>query len=70
MIGQETRDVERKVIAILKILKDSAEPVGAGIIAYRLRDCGIHLGERAVRYHLQLMDERGLTHLVGRRQGR
>ena len=70
MIGQETRDVERKVIAILKVLKDSAEPVGARLIAYRLRDCGIHLGERAVRYHLKLMDERGLTHLVGRRQGR
>src|SRR4030042_1776927 len=70
MIGQETRDVERKVIAILKVLKDSAEPVGARLIAYRLRDCGIHLGERAIRYHLQMMDERGLTHLVGRRQGR
>ena len=70
MIGQETRDVERKVIAILKVLKDSPGPVGARLIAYRLRDCGIHLGERAVRYHLKLMDERGLTHLVGRRQGR
>jgi repressor of nif and glnA expression len=28
------------------------------------------LGERAVRYHLKLMDERGLTQLVGRRDGR
>jgi repressor of nif and glnA expression len=70
MIGQETRDVERKVVSILKILKDSPEPMGARLIAYRLRDCGINLGERAVRYHLKLMDERGLTHLAGRRQGR
>jgi len=31
---------------------------------------GIGLSERAVRYHLRLMDERGLTRLVGRRDGR
>jgi repressor of nif and glnA expression len=28
------------------------------------------LSERAVRYHLKLMDERGLTQLIGRRDGR
>jgi repressor of nif and glnA expression len=31
---------------------------------------GIDLGERAVRYHLKLMDERGLTRPVGRKDGR
>lgn len=31
-----------------------------------MKDHGIELGERAVRYHLKLMDERGLTRLVGR----
>jgi repressor of nif and glnA expression len=31
-----------------------------------LKDHGIELGERAVRYHLKLMDERGLTRLVHR----
>ncbi len=66
MIGVETQEVERKVISILKILSDSQEPLGARIIAYRLKDCGVELGERAVRYHLKLMDERGLTQLVGR----
>ena len=70
MIKQESRDVERKEVAILKILKDSPEPVGATFIAHRLRDYGIDLTDRAVRYHLQIMDERGLTHLVGRRNGR
>jgi repressor of nif and glnA expression len=40
------------------------------VIARRLNDYGIELGERAVRYHLKLMDERGLTQLVGRRDGR
>jgi len=65
-MGFETQDVERKVFAILKVLGDSQEALGARIIARRLKDLGIELGERAVRYHLKLMDERGLTRLVGR----
>jgi len=69
-MGFETQDVERKAISILKVLNDSREPVGSRIIAQRLRERGIELGERAVRYHLKLMDERGLTRLVGRRDGR
>lgn len=66
MIGVETHEVERKVISILRILSESPEPVGARIIARHLKECGIELSERAVRYHLKLMDERGLTRLVGR----
>ena len=65
-MGFETQDVERKVFSILKILSDCQEPLGARVIAHRLRGYGIELGERAVRYHLKLMDERGLTCLVGR----
>jgi repressor of nif and glnA expression len=65
-MGFETQDVERKVISILKILGGSQEALGARVLARRLRDLGIELGERAVRYHLKLMDERGLTRLVGR----
>lgn len=70
VMGFETQDVERKVLAILKILSDSHEALGARVIARRLPDHGIELGERAVRYHLKLMDERGLTQLLGRRDGR
>src|SRR4030042_556173 len=70
MIGQETHEIERKLIAILKILGDSPDPLGGRIIACRLGDLGIHLSERAVRYHLRLMDERGLTCTIGRRDGR
>jgi len=66
----ETQDVERKVLAILNTLGDSQEAVGSTIIAKRLKGLGIELSERAVRYHLRLMDERGLTQLVGRRDGR
>ena len=69
-MGFETQDVERKVLTILKVLSDSNEAMGARVIARRLKDHGIELGERAVRYHLKLMDERGLTLLLGRRDGR
>ncbi len=65
-MGFETQDVERKLLSILKILSDSQEPLGARVIAHHLKDHGVELGERAVRYHLKLMDERGLTRLVGR----
>jgi len=65
-MGFETQNVERKVFSILKVLNDSQEALGARVIARRLKDVGIELGERAVRYHLKLMDERGLTQLVGR----
>ncbi len=66
MIGTESQEVERKVLLILRIVHESQDPVGARIIARRLQDHGIDLTERAVRYHLKLMDERGLTELVGR----
>lgn len=63
------RDIERKLIAILKILSSSDESVGSRIISRKLEEEGIHLTERAVRFHLQLMDERELTKVVGK-QGR
>jgi repressor of nif and glnA expression len=69
-MGFETQDVERKVLAILNTLEDSQQAMGSTIIAKRLKDHGVDLSERAVRYHLRLMDERGLTSLVGRRDGR
>ncbi len=64
------QDIERKTNLILKLLGASQEPVGAGQIATQLRDYGVSLSERSVRYHLQFMDQRGLTELVGRRDGR
>jgi hypothetical protein len=66
MVGFETQEVERKELSILKVLSDSREPVGARVIARHLKDLGVELGERAVRYHLKLMDERGLTQTIGR----
>jgi len=54
----------------MKVLSESEGPVGARVVAQHLKDYGVELGDRAVRYHLKLMDERGLTRLVGRRDGR
>ena len=65
-MGFETQDVERKTTAILRILGQSSEPVGARVISHNLKGQGIELSERAVRYHLKLMDERGFTQSVGR----
>jgi len=62
----DTQDVERKVLSILRILGDSQEPLGARVIANHLISYGVELGERAVRYHLKMADERGLTQLIGR----
>ena len=66
MLIQQAQEVERKVIAILRILSQSSEPLGARVISHHLKDYGIELSERAVRYHLKLMDERGFTESVGR----
>jgi repressor of nif and glnA expression len=70
MIGQDTKEVERKVITILKVLANEPKPLGGTVIARRLGERGIFLGERAVRYHLKLMDERGLTEPNGAKGGR
>ncbi len=70
MLLQSPQEVERKVISILKVLSESQEPLGARVIAQRMKGYGVELGERAVRYHLKTTDEQGLTQLVGRRDGR
>ncbi|MEW6189837.1 MAG: NrpR regulatory domain-containing protein [Actinomycetota bacterium] len=60
-------EVKRKIVTILRILSKEKEPLGASLISRRLRDFGINLSERAVRYHLKIMDERGLTQGFGKR---
>lgn len=61
----DDRDVRRKMLAILRILSTCEEPLGARAIGRELEVLGIELSERQVRYHLQFMDERGLTYAVG-----
>ena len=66
----DPEEIERKIVLILQILKERGEPVGARLIARRMHNSGVMLSERAVRYHLKIMDEKGLTRLVSRREGR
>ena len=63
-------DTERKKLHILRALAGSRRSLGARVIARYLWQCGIDLSEDTVRYHLRMMDERGLTRLVARRDGR
>ncbi len=58
-------DIERKLLAILRVVAESDGPIGARAIANQLGEEGIELSERTVRYHLRLMDERGLTRNLG-----
>ncbi|HIP15764.1 MAG TPA: DUF128 domain-containing protein, partial [Methanothermococcus okinawensis] len=58
-------NLDDKLIEILNILAQYDRPVGAKIIANELKKRGYELGERAVRYHLQLLDERNLTEKIG-----
>ena len=59
-------DAEGKLIAILKVLSESSEPIGSITLARRLAQDGVFLSERAVRYHLKIADERGFTQPGGR----
>lgn len=62
-----SQDVERKTQAILKILSEESELIGANRISKRLQELGVDLTERAVRYHLKIMDERKLTRVMAKR---
>ena len=66
MLQSAGSDAEKKVIAILRVLSESSEPLGSITIARELERYGIFLSERAVRYHLRITDERGYTDAMGR----
>lgn len=53
--------IERKINAILKIIAEATEPIGSKEISDKLEEFGIDLSERSVRYHMKMLDERGLT---------
>lgn len=56
---------ERRMIEILRILNKQDKPTGSKLIADELKDKGFNLGERAVRYHMQILDEKGYTEKMG-----
>ena len=56
---------ERRMIEILRILNKQEKPTGSKLIADELKEKGFNLGERAVRYHMQILDEKGFTERKG-----
>jgi len=65
MVQTTSTETERKIISVLKVLSESAEPLGSIHIARELERHGVYLSERAVRYHLRITDERGYTQPMG-----
>ncbi|MCD6469750.1 DUF128 domain-containing protein [Candidatus Bathyarchaeota archaeon] len=64
----EPSKVSRKEIEILRILSESAEPLGSTVIRRELEKRGFFLSERTVRYHLQILELKGLV--SGHERGR
>lgn len=62
LMPQET---DRKMMEILRILAEKGNILGAKTISEELRKKGYDLGERAVRYHMRILDEKGFTKRVG-----
>ncbi|MBQ7928927.1 MAG: DUF128 domain-containing protein [Methanobrevibacter sp.] len=56
---------EHRMIEILRILNAQDKPTGSKLIADELKNKGYNLGERAVRYHMQILDEKGYTERMG-----
>ena len=58
-------DSEPRMIEILRFLSSQEKPTGSKVIADELKEKGFNLGERAVRYHMQILDEKGYTERKG-----
>lgn len=58
MVGLE--DSARKEIEILRVLSEYDSPVGSTVLGRELRKKGFFLSERTIRYHLRLLEARGL----------
>ena len=58
--------MNKTMFSILTILEKQSEIIGAKEISKQLKLHGIDLTERTVRYHLKILDERGLTKVFGK----
>ncbi len=59
--------IEKKRLAILRILKEIEQPISSQRIVELLHEIGQEISERTVRFHLKDMDKDGLTEYVERR---
>jgi repressor of nif and glnA expression len=63
-------NIKRKALLILSILNEEGRPLGSCLIALKMEGRELMSNELAVRCHLRIMDEKGITRLVGKRDGR
>ena len=56
---------ERKVVELLRILKDQSEPIGAKRLSELMAERGFVLSDRAVQYYLRYLDDNNFTTKVG-----
>ncbi len=60
-------NMNKTMISILKVLDAHPEEIiGSRELSRQLKLHGVELTERTVRYHLKIMDERGLTQVFGK----
>ena len=59
--------VEKKRLAILRVLKDAEKTLTGSKITVELAAMGVDISERTVRFYLQDMDNEGLTENYGKR---
>jgi repressor of nif and glnA expression len=57
----ESVEISRLEIEILRVLSESTEPIGSRLLQRELEKRGFFLSERTVRYHLQLLELKGLV---------
>ncbi|MBC7089240.1 MAG: DUF128 domain-containing protein [Methanobacteriales archaeon] len=65
MVSSVANETDKKMMEILRILSEHEEILGAKAIAKELKKKGYNLGERAVRYHMRILDEKGFTKRIG-----
>jgi repressor of nif and glnA expression len=59
--------IERKRLAILKLLADGSDALGGSAITEQLEAQGYDISERTVRFHLLALDREGFTQHVGKK---
>lgn len=66
MISGMAEKIEKKRLAILRILKDTNRPLASQKITEQLENMGYDISDRTVRFHLLAMDKDGLTEYIGK----
>jgi len=59
-------ELNKTMVSILRVLDRYSDVVGSREISRQLKFYGVDLTERTVRYHLRILDERGLTEVFGK----